>query len=305
MLRSWRELRDARRKGQRDGRAGVPAVDQDALPFSLREILARAEERVLRLLQGWTQDVHALETELVDLTDRSSSAEARSADAEMQHDVALAEHERRTLEDDAHLAAVQGQVEDLPTADPVSLDLDESPLPELDELPTEKATAPAPIDPNPAAPERAPTSASSAELDDAGGHGMTPVVYWALILLIVLGEIPLNAFAFRLFHEADLLTYAMTVTVAVALVAMAHVVGLFLSRLRRASVERVVVAVCIVVPVGVISVIALVRYGYLQDVGGDSGIGPVLGTLAFGSINLLVFGAAAGCRTSITIRGRS
>jgi len=37
-----------------------------------------------------------------------------------------------------------------------------------------------------------------------------------------------------------------------------------------------------------------VRYDYLVDVGGDVGIGPVLGTLAFGLINLLVFGAAAG-----------
>jgi hypothetical protein len=37
-----------------------------------------------------------------------------------------------------------------------------------------------------------------------------------------------------------------------------------------------------------------VRYDYLVDVGGDIGIGPVLGTVAFGLINLLVFGAAAG-----------
>src|SRR4029453_4113627 len=42
------------------------------------------------------------------------------------------------------------------------------------------------------------------------------------------------------------------------------------------------------------TVISLVRYDYLVDVGGDVGIGPVLGTVAFGLINLLVFGAAAG-----------
>jgi hypothetical protein len=38
MLRSWRELRDARRKGRRDGRAGVPGTGQDALPFDRRYI---------------------------------------------------------------------------------------------------------------------------------------------------------------------------------------------------------------------------------------------------------------------------
>ena len=51
---------------------------------------------------------------------------------------------------------------------------------------------------------------------------------------------------------------------------------------------------CVALPVAAIAVISLVRYGYLIDVGGDVGIGPVLGTVAFGLINLLVFGAAAG-----------
>lgn len=50
----------------------------------------------------------------------------------------------------------------------------------------------------------------------------------------------------------------------------------------------------VAVPTAAIAVISLVRYGYLIDVGGDARIGPLLGTLAFGKINLLVFGAAAG-----------
>ena len=110
----------------------------------------------------------------------------------------------------------------------------------------------------------------------------------------MIGEIPLNAFAFRLFHEPDVLTYAMTVTVAVGLVLLAHGLGLFLSRPERNRVERVLVGVFVALPVAAITVISLVRYDYLVDVGGDVGIGPVLGTVAFGLINLLVFGAAAG-----------
>jgi hypothetical protein len=290
MLRSWLELRDARRKGRRDGRAGVPTLDQDALPFSLREILARAGERVHRLILSWTHDARALEAELADLAHRTASAEARLADAEMQHGAALGEHERRKQDEDEHLAALQGRLEDLPTAEPVSLELDEPPLPALETL-SPIANAPPRIEiSSSSAPERAP----ALELGNTSERGMGPLAYWALVILIVVGEIPLNAFAFRLFHEPDLLTYAMTVTVAVALVAMAHVVGLLLSRPQRAAVERVVVTICIGVPFAVISAVALVRYGYLQDVGGDSGIGPILGTLAFGSINLLVFGAAVG-----------
>jgi len=59
----------------------------------------------------------------------------------------------------------------------------------------------------------------------------------------VIGEIPLNAFAFRLFHEPDVLTYAMTVTVAVGLVLLAHGLGLFLSRPERNRVWRLLVGV--------------------------------------------------------------
>jgi hypothetical protein len=287
MLRSWLELRDARRKGRRDGRAGVPSLDQDALPFSLREILARADGRVHRLVLRWTHNARALEAELADLTQRTASAEARLADAEMQHGAALAEHERRRQEEDERLAALQGRLEDLPSAEPVSLELEEPPLPALELSPIANAS---PRIETSSAPERTP----AVELGSASERGMGPLAYWAMVILIVVGEIPLNAFAFRLFHEPDLLTYAMTVTVAVALVAMAHVVGLLLSRPQRAAVERAVVAICIAVPFAVISAVALVRYGYLQDVGGDSGIGPILGTLAFGSINLLVFGAAVG-----------
>ena len=129
---------------------------------------------------------------------------------------------------------------------------------------------------------------------DASWHGIRPVLYWPLIALIVIGEIPLNAFAFRLFHEPDVLTYAMTVTVAVGLVLLAHGLGLFLSRPERNRVERILAGVFVALPVAAITVISLVRYDYLVDVGGDVGIGPVLGTVAFGLINLLVFGAAAG-----------
>jgi hypothetical protein len=62
----------------------------------------------------------------------------------------------------------------------------------------------------------------------------------------------------------------------------------------RTRVERVLVGVFAALPIAAIAVISLVRYGYLIEVGGDVGMGPVLGAFAFAVINLLVFGAAAG-----------
>ena len=290
----WRrELRGARRKGRRDGRAGVPGADDVALPFDLREILARGQEQTERVVARSRDRDQQLGAELDDLTQRAIDAEARLAEAERQRDVAQADNDRRTAEDDDRLGRLQTQLEELPTSEIPVIEPDEherqSPL-----------TLVAPIAggaPSEAVPVHTGTAFErhgSPASTDASWHGIRPVLYWPLIALIVIGEIPLNAFAFRLFHEPDVLTYAMTVTVAVGLVLLAHGLGLLLSRPERNRIERILMGVFVALPVAAITVISLVRYDYLVDVGGDVGIGPVLGTVAFGLINLLVFGAAAG-----------
>jgi hypothetical protein len=297
MLRSWRELRDARRKGRRDGRAGVPAVDAESLPFDLREIRARAEERVHRLVQRWKQEDRSLDAELGDLGQREVAANARLADAEMQRDAALATDESRKADEEQRLTRLQQRLEDLPTPDDTPFEIPEAREPELRATPAVSSVfdpALPRVETSRLAPELPDLSALAVDMTDVSWHGIGSIVYWALVALIVIGEIPLNAFAFRLFHESDLLTYAMTVTVAVGLVAFAHGLGLLVSRPERTTVERILVGAFTVVPLAAITVISLVRYGYLTDVGGDTGVGPVLGTLAFGCINLLVFGAAAG-----------
>jgi hypothetical protein len=115
MLRSWRELRDARRKGRRDGRAGVPGTTQDALPFDLLAIIARAQERAQRALQGWKTADRERQIELGDLEQRAVAAGVRLVEA--QRDAALAEHERRSADEDERLARLQGQLEELPAAE--------------------------------------------------------------------------------------------------------------------------------------------------------------------------------------------
>jgi hypothetical protein len=249
----------------------VPALDQDGLPFDLLEILARAQERAQLALGRWRVRDLELEAELGDLQQRAVAAELRLDQAEALRDAALEEHEGRTAEEDEHLTRLRTTLGETAAPEPPTLTL---------------------VEPgrSPQEPERHADPAAV----DVTWRGIGPFVYWPLIALITLGEIPLNAFAFRLFHESDLLTYVLTVTVAIALVAFAHALGLLLARDTRPRVERVLVGVFAVLPIAVIGVIALVRYGYLIEVGGDVGLGPVLGALAFGLINLLVFGAAAG-----------
>ena len=112
---SWRrELRDARRKGRRDGRAGVPGADDVALPFDLREILARGQEQTERVVARSRDRDQQLGAELDDLTQRAVDAEARLAEAERQRDAAQADHERRTADDDDRLGRLQTQLEELP-----------------------------------------------------------------------------------------------------------------------------------------------------------------------------------------------
>lgn len=77
-------------------------------------------------------------------------------------------------------------------------------------------------------------------------------------------------------------------------VTSAHAVGTLLARGMTRTADRALVGACTLVPVGAIGAISLVRHGYLVEVGGGSVMGPVLGTLGFALINLLVFGAAVG-----------
>ena len=269
---SWRrELRDARRKGRRDGRAGVPGANDVALPFDLREILARGQEQSEHVLARWRDQDQQLEAELDDLTLHAADAEARVAEAERQRDAAQVDHERRTADDDDRLGRLQTQLEEpsaseIPAIEPDELER-QAPLMLVAPI-TGGAPSEAEPVPTETAFERHGTST------DASWHGIGAVLYWPLIALIVIGEIPLNAFAFRLFHEPDVLTYAMTVTVAVGLVLLAHGLGMFLSRPERNRVERILVGVFVALPTAAIAVISLVRYDYLVDVGGDVASGP-------------------------------
>ncbi len=120
---------------------------------------------------------------------------------------------------------------------------------------------------------------------------MNPLGYGLFMLAILIGEFPLNAIAFRLFGEAELLTYVMTLVLAVSLVGCAHVLGIFLSLEKPSRVQVSLLVVCVLAPLGAISAIAMVREAYVTTLGRED-ISPAAVTAAFVLINLLIYAIA-------------
>jgi hypothetical protein len=120
-------------------------------------------------------------------------------------------------------------------------------------------------------------------------------VYAVAIVAILIAEFPLNAIAFRLFGEAEVLTWVMTASLAVTLVLCAHGLGAFLRVAHPSTVERRWIIVLEALPVLVIVAIALIRARYLSveaTVTGFNVLSPMVGSLAFLVINLLVYTGA-------------
>lgn len=299
MLRSWQELRRARWAGRRDGKAGIPAPDDHAIPFALREITSRAEEQVHAAIERWRREDGALAAQLADLEPGIGEAAARVAASEQRLETETADHERYVAEEDARLARLAVSLEELPGAEAPEVRFEQPGSEDVEDPETEpgsSSSALAQIGGGSAAmaPVTSAQTRAVSAIEDPSWHGIGPILYRTVVGLILVGEFPLNSVAFRLFGESDLFTYVMTVSLAVALVAMAHAAGTLLARGMTRTADRALVGACTLVPVGAIGAISLVRHGYLVEVGGGSVMGPVLGTLGFALINLLVFGAAVG-----------
>jgi hypothetical protein len=127
------------------------------------------------------------------------------------------------------------------------------------------------------------------------GPRVSGVVYLLGIIAILVAEFPLNAIAFRLFGEAEVLTWVMTASLAVTLVLCAHGLGTFLRQAHPSMAERRWVIVLIALPILAILVIAVIRARYLSyeaELTGFDSLGPVVGSAVFLVINLLVYTGA-------------
>jgi hypothetical protein len=128
------------------------------------------------------------------------------------------------------------------------------------------------------------------------GPRLGPRVYRVAIVAVLLAEFPLNAVAFRLFGEAEVLTWVMTASLAVTLVLCAHGLGTFLRVANPTMAERRWIAVLIALPLATIVGVAVVRARYLSEIAeltGLAALGPWMGSAVFLAINLLVYAGAA------------
>jgi hypothetical protein len=304
-LRQMWEQRKATRAGRRDGKRGYPGKSEaHALPFGLLAIKERGDQALWKLAQAWAVEDQTLKAQFL-------TCKRTLIDSESRLDTLKDEYGRRQLE-----RAQQGATDapELETLERLwrSQDLERRVTPEQRAATSSTAQTPPLREPSPGRSD--PSSGeelvegASRERGKRQEHeqmasrhdvasvrrktGIGPIPYWATLALVVVGEIPLNAFAFRLFGEADLFSYVMTASVALILIACAHGLGIFLSRESATGAERVLTWTLVIVPVLGIGAIAAVRDVYIETQGAGADLGALQGTLTFGLLNVLIYAGA-------------
>jgi hypothetical protein len=305
-LRGFLENRRAHRLGRRDGKKGIPLRTERVPPFALQAIKERGDGALWAIAQDWAEQDSVLKGNYLSSRRRLEEAAAAVRVAEEEsarHQLERAQEaavDREELERLERLRRAKGERAAVSTVDG---GLSES-LPSAagsrskNGVDTEGTKG----DPLPLEEEMSRPAPSIGDEKDTSGQivggaitsakrrtGIGPIAYWSIIVLIVLGEIPLNAIAFRLFGEIDALTYLMTFSVALILIACAHALGIFLSRESPSGVERLLALIISVVPTLAILGIAVVRN---ESVKSSSSLTSLQGTVAFGLINLLIFAGA-------------
>ncbi len=122
-----------------------------------------------------------------------------------------------------------------------------------------------------------------------------------IMAIIIVGEIPLNAVVFRIFGEAEVMTYVISLVIAVGLPFGAHALGMLLRKdpFKRGlfTTEGIFTILTMVMPLAGIVAVAYVRQKYFESptIQAVSGIraDPAAVTLVFIIINLLIFTVAA------------
>lgn len=121
----------------------------------------------------------------------------------------------------------------------------------------------------------------------------TPV-YVGALLLIFIGEFPLNAVAFNLFGEERVLTWVMTTALAASLIVCAHALGVLWRKQRPTPRDELIAKALLVSPFLVILGIGLVRQVYVTELDNQTadGLGFIGGLAVFVVMNALIFVAA-------------
>jgi len=304
-IRTFREERKARRLGRKDGKQGYPLDGEtEFVPFNLLAIKEQGDSSLWAHAQSWANEDKQLKSDFLKciraLSDTKSGLDTMKDEyARQQLERAQdASADKAELESLEHLWRTK-ELQQLTATNNESTSQHDRRGTSEGNVPTHHASHPsqkkqdnsreitATEEPGPTASHtyRATTHATAAKR--RVGIGSLP--YWLIVIFVVLGEVPLNAFAFKLFGEADLLSYIMTLSVALILIACAHGLGIFLSRDQSSPVERLLTWILVLIPVLAILVIASVRNQYLSLDGNVGGLSPLVGTLAFALINILIY----------------
>ena len=124
--------------------------------------------------------------------------------------------------------------------------------------------------------------------------------YYALMLLFVLSEIPMNSLAFSVFGESQIFTWIMAVGVAVAIPWIAHAMGILFKRWSVSWWKNAIgIGTLLILTIGGLVAIGYVRVQYLGDLSktgvvGSFGNSTVIGA-AFVGLNLVILAAATLC----------
>lgn len=114
-------------------------------------------------------------------------------------------------------------------------------------------------------------------------------VYALLLLVLALGEVPMNMVVFRLFGEIELFNLLLALVLALILPGAAHLTGVKLKLHERTVMDVLMIAVCIAIVAVGLPVIGLIREQYLERYGMPN---DRLLTTAFVVIQYLVFWGA-------------
>jgi len=117
------------------------------------------------------------------------------------------------------------------------------------------------------------------------------LVYWLVLVVIGICELPLNAVAFRIMGESEIFTYIVTGTLAVGIPLAAHFTGVFLKEANEDKSKLYWAIVCIVSVMMVVVVVAIIRQQYIARFTEEQGIAKLAWLFVF--INFFIFAVAS------------
>lgn len=121
-----------------------------------------------------------------------------------------------------------------------------------------------------------------------------PVFHWSVLVFLGLGEFPLNAIVFRMFGEAELLTYFMASTLSITIPLGACFIGTMARHLGRKAVSALLMVFMPGSILGAMAAVTYVRKAYISTGGHAAQAAAHSNMMSYSvfALNLVVFAVA-------------